>query len=71
MPRYSPPKYQPLTDYLVALAADEATLTFAEIEAIVGTALPPSARTSRFWASVTAGVHRLPQAQAWRRAGCR
>ena len=68
-PRPGPRKYDPLTAYLAALAADEVTLTFAEIEAIIGTALPPSARTSRFWTNVTAGVHR--SAQAWRRAGWR
>ena len=71
MPRFGPLKYQPLTDYLAALTADEATLTFAEIEAIIGTALPSSAWTSRFWANAADRLHRLPQKRAWRRAGWR
>jgi hypothetical protein len=66
MPRFGPPKYQPLTDYLAALIAAEVTLTFAEIEAIVGAPLPPTARQSSFW-STTQSLVACP----WARAGWR
>jgi hypothetical protein len=53
MTRSSPLKYQPLTEYLAALAADEVTLTLAEVAAIIGAALPVSARQSTFWTTAT------------------
>ena len=59
-------KYDPLTRYLVGLAADEVTLTFAEIERIIGTALPPSARGPSFWSNRRYGVFRI---QPWVRVG--
>ena len=65
--RYGPRKYDPLADYLAALTVDEVTLTFAEIEAIIGAPLPPSARLRTWWAN-TAGS---AQARAWRSAGWR
>lgn len=37
-------KYRPLTDYLSAIGTDSASMTFAEIEDILGEALAPSAR---------------------------
>jgi len=67
--RYGQSKYQPLADYLATLTVDEVMLTFAEIEAILGTALPPSARAAPFWANLIDSWHRSVQAQAWRRAG--
>jgi hypothetical protein len=71
MPYYGPRKYAPLTTYLTGLTADELTLAFGEIEAILGTTLPPSAGTSLFWVNVTDSLGRSVQAQAWRRAGWR
>ena len=71
MPRSGPRKYDPLTDYLTGLTADEVTLTFAEIEAIIGALLPPSARAALFWTNVPDSLRRSVQAQAWRRAGWR
>ena len=68
MPTRGPRKYDPLTAYLVGLAADEVTLTFAAIERLLGAALPPSARTGHFWVTATRAS---PQARAWRRAGWR
>ena len=65
--RVGPRKYDPLTRYLADLAADEVTLTFAEIEAIIGAPLPPSARTSNWWENTTEHV----QAGAWVLAGWR
>lgn len=37
-------KYKPLTDYLAALDTDATTMTFEEIEDILGDTLAPSAR---------------------------
>ena len=71
MTRYGPRKYERLTTYLAGLTADEVMLTFGEIEAIVGTALPPSARSAPFWANAADSLHRSAQATAWRRAGWR
>ena len=66
-PRYGPRKYDPLAAYLAALPADEVTLTFAEIEAIVGAPLPATARLSSFWSTTP----RLLVARPWLRAGWR
>ena len=41
--------YQPLADYLARQSAATVTLTFAEIETILGQRLPPSARTRAWW----------------------
>ena len=69
MPRRSGPrKYDPLTEYLVALAADEVTPTFAEIEAIIGAPLPASARAPNFWSNASSGIF---QVRPWVRAGWR
>ena len=42
-------KYDQLGAHLRRLAADEIPMTFAEIEAVAGTALPPKAQNSRAW----------------------
>jgi hypothetical protein len=57
-------KYDPLRQYLQSQAKrDEVAMTFAEVEAIVGS-LPSSARTRReWWLNDSAG------AMAWRSAG--
>lgn len=55
-------KYYPLHEYLRPLSQDEPiTLTFGEIETIIGDALPPSARVSRAWWANSA----TPQGRAW------
>jgi hypothetical protein len=59
-------KYAPLTRYLAGLTVEEVTLTFAEIERILGTALPPSARSPSFWSTSRYGVFRV---QPWVRVG--
>ena len=41
--------YQPLGDFLRNYPEDTVTLTFAEIEAVIGCPLPPSAYRSRNW----------------------
>lgn len=60
-------KYTPLKDYLQAQITSEVPLSFAEIEALIGAALPASAYKHRpWWANEAAGhVH----AQAWLEAG--
>jgi len=42
-------KYAPLADYLKRQGRDQVPMTFAEIEKITGTKLPPSARKHRPW----------------------
>lgn len=60
-------KYRPLFDYLSGQHADEIALTLAEIEAILGDALPPSARAARgWWGNRDRGSL---QAAAWMDAG--
>lgn len=48
-------KYDPLRDYLIKCGNDEVTLSFADIESILGRALPPSASNyDAWWANITA-----------------
>ena len=61
--------YAPLNRYLGAVMGDAVPLTFAEIEAILGRALPPSARRHPAWWSNNVGTH--VNAAAWRDAGWR
>ena len=63
-PRVS--KYQPLADYLAAQSADEVTLSFAQIEALIGTALPPSAHARAWWKSSPVVYTHV---RVWRQAG--
>lgn len=57
-------KYDPLRDHLAAQSGNEVRMTFAEVEALVGS-LPSSARKwGAWWANSS-----LVQAQAWREAG--
>jgi DNA-binding transcriptional regulator YiaG len=60
-------KYAPLFDHLSRGGTREVTLTFAEIEALLGEALPGSARSGRAWWSNRdkGGL----QAIAWMEAG--
>jgi DNA-binding transcriptional regulator YiaG len=60
-------KYWPLFEYLRLSEQDEITLTLAEIEALLGLDLPPSARTTRgWWSNRSSGSL---QASAWMGAG--
>ena len=63
-------KYQSLLDYLRENRhLDEVTLNFAEIEALLNDALPPSARTQQaWWSNRKKGAL---QATAWMEAGYR
>ncbi len=60
-------KYYPLYEHLTQRVQDEITLTFNELEEILGSALPGTARTQRAWWSnrSSGGL----QAAAWMEAG--
>jgi len=60
-------KYRPLYDHLSASQSDEVSLTLAEIEALLGDALPASAQATRGWWS-NRGRGSL-QSAAWMNAG--
>ena len=60
-------KYHPLAQYLTAQPSDAVTLSFAEIEALLGAPLPRLAyQTGQWW-----WHPRGPQTRAWRGAGWR
>ncbi len=60
-------KYWPLFDHLQQSEANEATLSFAEIEALMGVGLPSSARSRRgWWSNRSSGSL---QAAAWMEVG--
>jgi hypothetical protein len=61
-------KYAPLQEYLRKLPAtkERVTLSFGEVEAIVGAKLPKSASTYREWWANQEGGSRAPH---WRAAG--
>lgn len=60
-------KYAPLTHHLRATNADRLPMTFAELEALLGFALPPSARKHRAWWANNPATH--VNAAAWHQAG--
>ncbi len=49
-------KYAPLTTYLAVLSVAEVALPVAEIESIIGKAVPPLARRRQFWSNGAQGV---------------
>jgi hypothetical protein len=61
-------KYDPLSAHLRSIRDRRITLSLVEIEAIISSALPRSARVHRaWWANEEAGSH--THARAWMRAG--
>ena len=64
-----PPKYAPLAAHLAAQPDDVARveLTFAEVEAILGARLPPTAVRPIWWSNSMSS----PQGRAWLAAGWR
>lgn len=61
-------KYDPLRAYLVTMPGEEVCYTFAEVEAIIGAPLPPTAlRHTAWWANSCRFDH--PQARAWMAGG--
>jgi hypothetical protein len=61
-------RYSPFEAYLSDQAAVEFTLSFDEIEAILGASLPVSATRPQWWAN-TVDAHTNVQREAWRAAG--
>lgn len=55
--------YQPLREHLLFAGSERVAMTFAEIETVLGRALPASARKRSAWWSNNAEGH--VQAQAW------
>lgn len=70
-PRRSGGKYEALENYLRALSPStkELSLTFQQLEEILGFSLPASAAKYREWWSNQADVSNRPQARAWTSAG--
>jgi hypothetical protein len=62
-----PAEYVPLHTYLERRYASTAVLTFEQLEALLGFALPASARTERDW--WTGGIDTHLHAAAWMAAG--
>ena len=63
-------RYEPLRQHLIDRSEPVVTMTFAQIERILGAALPESARKYRpWWANEEAGTH--VHARAWLDAGRR
>jgi hypothetical protein len=60
-------KYEPLQRVLEGAAAGELTLSFAELEALIGGAVPVGASAPTWWANAA----RTFQGRAWRNAGWR
>jgi len=71
MPTGRTPKYQPLGDYLAAQSGAAVTLSFSEIEAILGAPLPASAATRGFWSNRRSVWGMPTRARAWSAAGWR
>ncbi|HWE71546.1 MAG TPA: hypothetical protein VG328_00180 [Stellaceae bacterium] len=61
-------KYDPLRDYLQNQRFKEIVVTFADIEAILGSSLPKSAERPQWWANIV-GESSHVQREAWRDAG--
>ncbi len=62
-------KYDALGDHLARLGAPVITLTFAEIEAVIGP-LPETARyQSEWWGATPSSRYKSPHAYRWWQAG--
>jgi hypothetical protein len=59
--------YEPLEKYLIQQPGDSVVMTFAEVERLIGTKLPPSAHKRNEWWSNNPTNH--SQAKAWLDAG--
>ena len=59
-------RYAPLATFLAQLSTDEARLTFAEIEALLGVSLPASKRYPAWWSN---NPSNNPMTKVWLGAG--
>jgi hypothetical protein len=64
-------KYDPLIEHLVGLRGNAVTITFAEVEEILGERLPASARTYQAWWANTEADPTHTWARRWTEAGWR
>jgi hypothetical protein len=62
-----PDPYRPLRVYLADQPGEELTLTFSEIESLLGMSLPDGAWLRAWWTNTPAA----PQARSWLRTGWR
>lgn len=64
-------KYAPLKEHLLAAAnsLEDVTLTFRQIEAIIGSPLPKSATDYQQWWGNQTNLKNRPHAAAWLSAG--
>lgn len=62
-------KYEPLSEFLRRQTSDEVQMTFAQIERVLGTKLPPKAQHQRAWWSNNPNNNVMTQ--AWLDAGFR
>lgn len=67
-PKSNHSRYDPLRDWLLAQSGTELSLSFEEVEGILGGRLPPSANRPQWWANTTK-THTNVQREAWRAAG--
>lgn len=61
-------RYDPLRDWLLNQSSRELTVSFQEVEGILGSSLPASAELPQWWANTTK-IHTNVQRKAWRAAG--
>ena len=61
--------YDGLRDYLMKQKREELVLSFEEIEAIVGRALPRAAQRASWWDSLRSPQEKMPQREACLAAG--
>lgn len=64
-PSQVPLKYRALAEHLLAQSGRSLKMTFQEVEAVLGLALPPSARHRAWWANTDSHTH----AKAWLSVG--
>jgi len=63
-------KYDRLRNYLMALGSPAVLMTFAEVEAVLRTSLPYSARFYReWWSNEPSDASMHVQCRAWQNAG--
>ena len=63
--------YGALNAYLKARSIGNVSLTFDEIETLLGVPLPPAARLHKEWWTHGGAARDAPQSGAWTDAGCK